>query len=148
MDVESLTKDLLDTNKCYLLDCGLEIYAWMGKDTSLIQRKSASQAAEVFFVSFYQFENYTLLMPFTLDVRLSATNYCSDVITQELLQTVDRPKPHIIRVMEGSETVMFRSKFDSWPQPTAATVPEVGRGKVAGEFVFMILCSFTTILQS
>ncbi|KAK1399798.1 villin-4 [Heracleum sosnowskyi] len=95
MDVESMTKDLLDTNKCYLLDCGLEIYAWMGKNTSLKQRKSASRAAE------------------------------------ELLQTVDRPKAHFIRVMEGSETVMFRSKFDSWPQPTAVAESEVGRGKVA-----------------
>ncbi|KAL8149454.1 hypothetical protein AgCh_006459 [Apium graveolens] len=95
MDAESLTKDLLDTNKCYLLDCGLEIYAWMGKNTSLDQRKSASRAAE------------------------------------ELLQSVDRPKTHITRVTEGSETVMFRSKFDSWPQPTVVTEPEVGRGKVA-----------------
>lgn len=74
-------------------------------------------------------------MPLNLDVCLSATNYCSDLITQELLQSVDRPKPHIIRVMEGSETVMFRSKFDSWPQPTAVTEPKVGRGKVAGEFM-------------
>jgi gelsolin len=36
--------------------------------------------------------------------------------------------------MEGFETVMFRSKFDSWPQTTNAAMPEDGRGKVAGEF--------------
>ncbi|KAL1816224.1 hypothetical protein ACET3Z_018798 [Daucus carota] len=95
MDAETLTRELLDSNKCYLLDCGLEIYAWMGKNTSLDQRKSASQAAE------------------------------------ELLQSVDRPKTHVIRVVEGSETVMFRSKFDLWPEAPAVKEPEVGRGKVA-----------------
>lgn len=66
MDAESLTKELLDTNKCYLLDCGLEIYAWMGKNTSLDQRKSASRAAEVLRVSFYVFEVNSLFMPFNL----------------------------------------------------------------------------------
>lgn len=51
---------------------------------------------------------------------------------QELLSDTDRPKSQIIRVIEGFETVMFRSKFDSWPQTTNATMPEEGRGKVAG----------------
>ncbi|KAK1388375.1 villin-4 [Heracleum sosnowskyi] len=95
IDADSMTKELLDTNKCYLLDCGLEIYAWMGKKTSLDERKSASQAAE------------------------------------EFLQSIDRPNTHIIRVMEGLETVMFRSKFDSWPQATEEKESEDGRGKVA-----------------
>ncbi|WOG96873.1 hypothetical protein DCAR_0416211 [Daucus carota subsp. sativus] len=95
IDAESLTKELLDTNKCYLLDCGLEIYTWMGKNTSLDDRKSASRAAE------------------------------------ELLQSGDRPNTHIIRVMEGFETVLFRSKFDSWPQAVEAKESEDGRGKVA-----------------
>lgn len=69
MDAETLTRELLDSNKCYLLDCGLEIYAWMGKNTSLDQRKSASQAAEVSFVSFSLYEK-KLLMPSNLDVYL------------------------------------------------------------------------------
>ena len=34
--------------------------------------------------------------------------------------------------MEGFETVMFRSKFDSWPATSAVTEPQHGRGKVAG----------------
>jgi hypothetical protein len=29
--------------------------------------------------------------------------------------------------------VMFRSKFESWPQTTNVTVSEDGRGKVAGQ---------------
>lgn len=47
VEAESLTRDLLDTNKCYLLDCGTEIYVWMGRNTSLDERKTASSVAEV-----------------------------------------------------------------------------------------------------
>ncbi|RXH78631.1 hypothetical protein DVH24_002149 [Malus domestica] len=92
---DALTRDLLDTNKCYLLDCGLEVFVWMGRNTSLDQRRSASGAAE------------------------------------ELVRPPDRSKSHIIRVIEGFETVMFRSKFDSWPQTADVAVSEDGRGKVA-----------------
>ena len=49
MEADSLTKELIDTNKCYLLDCGLEVFVWMGRNTSLDERKSASAAAEVIF---------------------------------------------------------------------------------------------------
>ncbi|PSS21406.1 Villin-4 like [Actinidia chinensis var. chinensis] len=95
MEADSLTKELLDTNKCYLLDCGLEVFVWMGRNTSLDERKSASAAAE------------------------------------ELVCGLNRPKSHIIRVIEGFETVMFRSKFDAWPQSGDVAVSEDGRGKVA-----------------
>ncbi|OMO79453.1 Villin headpiece [Corchorus olitorius] len=95
VEADSLTRELLETNKCYILDCGLEVFVWMGRTTSLDDRKSASGAAE------------------------------------ELIRDSDRPKSHIIRVIEGFETVMFRSKFESWPQVTNVTVSEDGRGKVA-----------------
>ncbi|PWA54109.1 villin 4 [Artemisia annua] len=48
---DSLTKELLDTNKCYLLDCVGEIYVWMGRSTSLDERKAASGAAEEYLRS-------------------------------------------------------------------------------------------------
>ncbi|PON72763.1 Villin [Parasponia andersonii] len=95
VEADSLKRELLDTNKCYLLDCGIEVFVWMGRNTSLDERKAASGAAE------------------------------------ELVSGADRPKSHIIRVIEGFETVMFRSKFDSWPQTAEVTVSEDGRGKVA-----------------
>lgn len=95
VEADSLTRQLLDTNKCYLLDCGVEVFVWMGRNTSLDERKTASGAAE------------------------------------ELVSSDNRPKSHIIRVIEGFETVMFRSKFDSWPQTAEVTVSEDGRGKVA-----------------
>ncbi|KAK9931674.1 hypothetical protein M0R45_018943 [Rubus argutus] len=95
VEADSLTRDLLETNKCYLLDCGLEVFVWMGRNTSLDERRSASGAAE------------------------------------ELVRGPDRSKSHMIRVIEGFETVMFRSKFDSWPQAVEVAVSEDGRGKVA-----------------
>lgn len=53
IETDSLTKELLDTNKCYILDCGLEVFAWIGRNTPLDERKSASRAADVtFLVSF------------------------------------------------------------------------------------------------
>lgn len=47
MEFGSLGRELLDSNKCYLLDCGVEVFVWMGRNTSLDDRKSASKAAEV-----------------------------------------------------------------------------------------------------
>ncbi|XP_038992963.1 villin-4-like [Hibiscus syriacus] len=95
VEVESLTRELLTTDKCYILDCGLEVYVWMGRSTSLDERKTASKAAE------------------------------------ELIQGSDRSKSRLIRVIEGFENVIFRSKFEFWPQTTNATVTEDGKGKVA-----------------
>ncbi|KAK8649796.1 hypothetical protein V6N13_139452 [Hibiscus sabdariffa] len=90
VEADSLTRELLATDKCYILDCGLEVYVWMGRNTSLDERKSASTAAE------------------------------------ELIQGSDRLKSHLIRVMEGFETVTFWSKFEC-----NATATEDGRGNVA-----------------
>jgi villin 1 len=42
-----LSKGLLENNKCYLLDCGAEIFVWVGRVTQMEERKAASQAAEV-----------------------------------------------------------------------------------------------------
>jgi gelsolin len=47
IDTENLTADLLETNKCYLLELGLEIYVWLGKSTSFSDKKDASRAVEV-----------------------------------------------------------------------------------------------------
>ncbi|KAI4377222.1 hypothetical protein MLD38_014887 [Melastoma candidum] len=95
IEAESLTRDLLETSKCYLLDCGIEVFVWMGRTTSLDDRKSASTAAE------------------------------------ELVRGPDRPHSHVIRIIEGFETIIFRSKFDSWPETAQVAVSEDGRGKVA-----------------
>ncbi|CAH9127618.1 unnamed protein product [Cuscuta epithymum] len=46
-----LSKSILESTKCYLLDCGVEIFVWVGRVTQLDERKVATQAAEEFFVS-------------------------------------------------------------------------------------------------
>lgn len=74
IDAESMTKELLDTNKCYLLDCGLEIYAWMGKNTSLDERKSASRASEVL-----------LVLPFLKNINLHLLLLICRYIRQQLI---------------------------------------------------------------
>lgn len=47
IEADKLTRKLLDTYKCYLLDCGVEVFVWMGRNTILEERKAASSAAEV-----------------------------------------------------------------------------------------------------
>lgn len=52
MPVEGeLSKSLLENNKCYLLDCGAEIFLWVGRVTQLEERKAATQTAEEFIAS-------------------------------------------------------------------------------------------------
>ncbi|KAK8520510.1 hypothetical protein V6N12_004445 [Hibiscus sabdariffa] len=92
---DSLKRELMATDNCYILDCGLEVYLWMGRSTSLNERKNASKVAE------------------------------------EFIRGSNRSNSRLIHVIEGFETVVFRSKFESWPQTTNATVTEDGKGKVA-----------------
>ncbi|KAL1534058.1 Villin-4 [Salvia divinorum] len=94
VQADSLAKELLDSNKCYVLDCVMEVFVWVGKSTSLEERKTLSSTVH------------------------------------ELLQKLNRPDAQTVRVMEGFETVMFKGKFDSWPDSTAPTNQDA-KGKVA-----------------
>lgn len=38
---------MLETDKCYMLDCDSEIFVWMGKHTSVTERKTSISATEV-----------------------------------------------------------------------------------------------------
>ena len=42
-----LTKSMLENTKCYLLDCGAEVFIWVGRVTQVDERKAASQSVEV-----------------------------------------------------------------------------------------------------
>ncbi|XP_071909258.1 villin-2-like isoform X2 [Coffea arabica] len=48
---DELSKSILENNKCFLLDCGSEIFVWVGRVTQVDERKTAIQAAEEFVVS-------------------------------------------------------------------------------------------------
>ncbi|KAI3772617.1 hypothetical protein L6452_03807 [Arctium lappa] len=46
-----LSKSLLENSKCYLLDCGAEVFVWVSRVTQVEERKAAMQTAEEFIVS-------------------------------------------------------------------------------------------------
>ncbi|EFJ08608.1 hypothetical protein SELMODRAFT_235997 [Selaginella moellendorffii] len=95
VSASSLPRELLETDKCYLLDGGPTVYVWTGRATSLDERKSASKAAE----------EYIAKKPQTT---------------------------RITRVIEGFETLPFKSYFGEWTTAGGApVVSEEGRGKVA-----------------
>ncbi|KAL3533767.1 hypothetical protein ACH5RR_007288 [Cinchona calisaya] len=48
---DELSKSILENNKCFLLDCGSEIFVWVGRVTQVDERKVAIQAAEEFIAS-------------------------------------------------------------------------------------------------
>ncbi|GER52596.1 villin [Striga asiatica] len=45
-EAEAWTRDLLETNKCYILDSGLDVFVWMGRGTSIEERKAASRTVD------------------------------------------------------------------------------------------------------
>lgn len=121
-----ISKSLLDNNKCFLLDCGDEIFVWVGRLTQVDERKSASQAAEVVHV----------LINLADHKQVSCSHF--QTYGQEFLSSQRRPKAmRITRVIQGYETHAFKSKFDAWPSGSAAPAEE-GRGKVAGKVTSLV----------
>ncbi|XP_042055271.1 villin-4-like [Salvia splendens] len=94
VEANSLARELLNSNKCYILDCGMEVFVWVGKNTSLKERKTLSSTVH------------------------------------EIVQKLNRSDFHIIRLMEGFETVMFKGKFDSWSDVPAPAKQDT-KGKIA-----------------
>ncbi|KAF3636483.1 Villin-4 [Capsicum annuum] len=46
-----LTKSILENDKCYILDCGSEVFTWVGRHTELEERKSTIKAAEEYLAN-------------------------------------------------------------------------------------------------
>ncbi|KAJ0809099.1 putative villin headpiece, villin/Gelsolin, ADF-H/Gelsolin-like domain superfamily [Helianthus annuus] len=49
--IEEYSKSTFETDKCYLMDCGFEVFVWVGRATQVDDRKAATQAAEEFLTS-------------------------------------------------------------------------------------------------
>ncbi|XP_065879796.1 villin-1 isoform X2 [Euphorbia lathyris] len=45
---KSLNKTMLDSSKCYMLDCGAESFVWMGRNTNLTEKKTSISVIEGF----------------------------------------------------------------------------------------------------
>ncbi|XP_031123965.1 villin-3 [Ipomoea triloba] len=43
-----LSKSILENNRCYLLDCGAEVFVWVGRLTQLDEKKAAIRTSEEF----------------------------------------------------------------------------------------------------
>lgn len=43
----TFSREMLDREKCYILDCDAEVYVWMGRCTSISERKTSITATEV-----------------------------------------------------------------------------------------------------
>lgn len=97
---------MLDSNKCYIVDIGSEVYVWIGRISSFEERKSVSLAAEVNFSSLKHLKiSYSYLGLFSY---------------QNLILKGKRPpSTQITRVTERYETPMFKSNFDEWPSAPA-----------------------------
>ncbi|KAL5219060.1 hypothetical protein ABZP36_019744 [Zizania latifolia] len=46
-----LTKSILENNKCFLLDCGADLFVWVGRVTQVEDRKVATSAVEEFIAT-------------------------------------------------------------------------------------------------
>ncbi|XP_021864178.2 villin-1 isoform X3 [Spinacia oleracea] len=47
----TFSREMLDREKCYILDCDAEVYVWMGRCTSISERKTSITATEDFLRS-------------------------------------------------------------------------------------------------
>ncbi|XP_043725223.1 villin-1 isoform X2 [Telopea speciosissima] len=45
-DSDLLKKEMLNADKCYMLDCGTEIFVWMGRSTTITERKKSISSIE------------------------------------------------------------------------------------------------------
>ncbi|KAK4779797.1 hypothetical protein SAY87_015903 [Trapa incisa] len=49
--VGSLTKEMLEADKCYMLDCDVEVFVWMGRNSLITERRISISATEDFLRS-------------------------------------------------------------------------------------------------
>lgn len=60
MEEPVLQRETLNTNKCYILDCGIELFTWVGRDTSLEERKTTILVAEELIANEKKFDGIHL----------------------------------------------------------------------------------------
>ncbi len=52
-----ITKKLLDTNSCFILDCETEVYVWQGKKVSPFEKRASTVLAKEILVRFDRYVN-------------------------------------------------------------------------------------------
>jgi Gelsolin repeat len=79
-----LSKELLENNRCYLLDCGSDLFVWFGKVTQIDDRKAITKAAEVDPCALFKLE-----MRFVIPLVVIILKFCK---TSHLLSTIPNLK--------------------------------------------------------
>ncbi|KAG0482910.1 hypothetical protein HPP92_010994 [Vanilla planifolia] len=51
LEESAASKGMFESNRCYLIDCGTDIFVWVGRLTLVEDRKAASKVAEEFLVN-------------------------------------------------------------------------------------------------
>ncbi|KAK9168162.1 hypothetical protein Syun_000302 [Stephania yunnanensis] len=101
---DTLRREVLDADKCYLLDCDTEIYVWMGRTTSLSERKISISTAEVWRVN----GNEVLLLPVAEQNKLFSAD-CYIVHYRYLNEDKDE---HLFYAWLGSNSIKVFMAFN------------------------------------
>lgn len=54
----AITKDLLDTNECFILDCETDLYVWQGKKAPIFEKRASSVLAKEILNMFERYYYY------------------------------------------------------------------------------------------
>eukprot|EP00096_Caligus_rogercresseyi_P016403 TRINITY_DN903_c1_g1_i9.p1 TRINITY_DN903_c1_g1~~TRINITY_DN903_c1_g1_i9.p1 ORF type:complete len:1106 (+),score=344.08 TRINITY_DN903_c1_g1_i9:449-3766(+) len=106
---------LLDPEKVLVLDFGSELYLWSGKTAGFELRKAGLQSIKELWDSGYDFEEGSVNPVLGSDLPCKAPA---------------RPSWCILgRVNSHMETVLFREKFQDWPQDESSRVIQKNKGE-------------------
>eukprot|EP00727_Mastigamoeba_balamuthi_P001929 m51a1_g11733 hypothetical protein (1066) ;mRNA; r:124365-128840 len=112
-----LVREMLETSECYILDCGSEIYAWIGKNAPPERRSLATSAAQDLFQSLPRPEFAEVVRcnqgaePFLFtekfanwpdDATLGPTKYISNIAESKKQDRIDVAKMVALRPPDAS----------------------------------------------
>ncbi|OIW09546.1 hypothetical protein TanjilG_30865 [Lupinus angustifolius] len=121
----AFSKEMLESDKCYMLDCDGEIFVWMGRQTLLTERRTATKAIETAVLSFAYVPALSLVAPIE-EKMLKSCEYVRNEGRSN--------RTHLTFLSEGLESPIFRSFFANWPKTVEPRLYEEGREKVAAIF--------------
>jgi hypothetical protein len=99
-------RDMLESTFTYILDCETEIFIWVGKKSDWESKASGIMLADV------RLSEPRYVHPHRTQ---HTAPYITHTRTQDFLTMFERPSwTPMTRMLEGTETVLFKSKFANW----------------------------------
>jgi hypothetical protein len=100
---DKMERSQLDSNDCYVVDGGNDIYVWIGKKSSQSQRQSAQQQAQEWLQSFHK----------SPTKKVNSNNNNNNNNSKHPLPY--RTKcARIFKLFENAEKILFQEKFWGW----------------------------------